>query len=177
MGEIVYSLVYVVSARYIEISMVNTYLWINATAISSKKSKKRITDVWFTIEIDMLVKVSRMWPAVMFAHSRTDRVTGRIICLIDSINTINWDNARGVESGTRCLKNWLVLCVILKMIVLIQNGSARAKVNIICLEIVYTYGMRPQIFKIKIKRKVLISMKVFIFGLVLLNDVLSSEYI
>jgi hypothetical protein len=113
MGEIVCSLVYVVSDKYIEINIVNTYLWISATAISSKSNKKSIIEKWFMMEIDMLVNVSKMWPAVIFAHSRTDRVIGRIICLIDSISTINWESASGVDSGTRCLKKLFVLWIIL----------------------------------------------------------------
>lgn len=44
-------------------------------------------------ELRMLIvlehKAIRMWPAVMLAASRTERVMGRIICLTVSIKTIN----------------------------------------------------------------------------------------
>ena len=50
-----------------------------------------------------------MCPAVIFAQSRTARVIGRIIWLIDSIMTINCDSIRGLDSGTKCLKNLFVL--------------------------------------------------------------------
>lgn len=120
-----------VSEIYMEISMVNTYLWIIATAISSNKSINKMIENWFIIDIDILVKVSKICPAVMFAHNRTDRVIGRISCLMDSINTMNCESIRGVDSGTKCLKKLLILCVMLYNTVLIQNGRARVKVKII----------------------------------------------
>ena len=61
------------------------------------------------IKIGLEQRAIRIWPAVMLAHSRTDSVMGRISCLIDSIITINWERARGVERGTRCLRKLLVL--------------------------------------------------------------------
>jgi hypothetical protein len=166
-----------VSARYMEISMVNTYLWIRATAISSIISINSIIENWFITEIGILVKVSKICPAVMFAHNRTDRVIGRISCLTDSINTINWESIIGVERGTKCLKKLLMLCTLIYKMVLAQNGRARVKVKVIWLEIVKTYGISPQVFKMRIIKKVVRRIKVFIFELGLLNDVLSSEYI
>ena len=43
----------------------------------------------FLMRIGALVKAIRIWPAVIFAASRTDRVMGRIICLIVSIIVMN----------------------------------------------------------------------------------------
>ena len=46
--------------------------------------------------------VSRRWPAIMFAASRTARVPGRIMFLIVSIKTIRGISGAGVPAGTRC---------------------------------------------------------------------------
>lgn len=42
-------------------------------------------------------------PAIMLAASRTDNVIGRIMFLIDSINTIKKDKGIGVPRGTKCV--------------------------------------------------------------------------
>lgn len=57
--------------------------------------------MWFIIKIGLLASAIRIWPAVIFAANRTDRVMGRINCLTDSINTINCDRAIGVPLGTK----------------------------------------------------------------------------
>jgi len=80
----------------------------------------------------------RIWPAVIFADRRTESVIGRISCLAVSIITINWDKAKGVLNGTRCLKKWFVLFIALKMIKESQNGKARHKVKTMCAEKVNT---------------------------------------
>ena len=41
-------------------------------------------------------------PATMFAIRRTAKVRGRMIFLMDSINTINGIRAEGVLCGTKC---------------------------------------------------------------------------
>lgn len=41
-------------------------------------------------------------PAIMFAVSRTHRVMGRIMFLVNSISTINLIRAEGVPCGTKC---------------------------------------------------------------------------
>lgn len=71
-----------------------------------------------------------MWPAVMLAAKRTDKVIGRIICLTVSIITINCDKGNGVLSGTKWLKKWCLFLLDLKRIKLIQKGKANLKVNI-----------------------------------------------
>ena len=53
------------------------------------------------MKMGLLVRDMRMCPAVIFAHSRTESVIGRIICLIVSIIVINWERGRGVERGTK----------------------------------------------------------------------------
>lgn len=121
-----------VSPMYMEIKTVKTYLWIKATAISSKTNINKIVDNLLNILIVPAHKDMRIWPAVMFAANRTDRVIGRIICLTLSITIINWDRGRGVLKGTRWLKKWLVLLVEPNKIKPNQKGRANERVNIIC---------------------------------------------
>jgi hypothetical protein len=50
--------------------------------------------------------VIRRWPAIILAVSRTAKVNGRMIFLIDSIKTINGIKAGGVLCGTK----WANMC-------------------------------------------------------------------
>lgn len=75
-----------------------------ATAISNKISNMRTDEKILKIKMGLQQRAIKICPAVILAHSRTDKVIGRIICLIVSIITINWERARGVESGTRWAK-------------------------------------------------------------------------
>ena len=128
------------------------------------------------IKMVFLIRAIRMCPAVMLAHSRTERVIGRISKLIDSIIVIKWDNAMGVDRGTR----WLIKCVvflkILKSTIASHAGRARDKVNIICLVRVYTYGINLLRFRIKIR--INIENSVISMGVLLLLEraAPSSEY-
>jgi len=73
----------------------------------------------------------KIWPAVILAASRTERVIGRIICLTVSIITINWERSNGVLKGTKWLKKWCGFLNELKKIKLNQKGKATLRVNII----------------------------------------------
>lgn len=62
-------------------------------------------------EIKIILWAAAVWlpsrvinrcPATILAISRTARVRGRMIFLIDSISTINGISAEGVLWGTRC---------------------------------------------------------------------------
>jgi len=47
-----------------------------------------IEEKW-KMKIDFLARAIRICPAVILAHNRTDKVIGRIICLVVSIKVIN----------------------------------------------------------------------------------------
>lgn len=146
---------------YILIKIVNTYLWINATAISRNTRIRSTTEIPLSMWILFAHRAIKMWPAVMFADKRTDNVIGRIIWLALSIMTINWERAKGVLSGTRWLRKWFVLYVDLKIIKANQKGKAVHKVNIMWAEKVNTYGINPLILISRIKTNILVSMFVF----------------
>lgn len=76
---------------------------------------------------------SKRWPAIMLAVNRMARVKGRIIRLIDSINTINGISEGGVPEGVRWASKLFKYLVILKIIIDNQRVSERAIQNLICL--------------------------------------------
>ena len=143
LGEIIWKkwncegiICYKVSERYIDNSIVKTYLWIKATAISKISKIIKTLEKKFNRKIGCLLRAIKMCPAVMLAQSRTDSVIGRIICLTLSIRVMNCESNSGVESGTKWLRKWLVLLRTLKRINPNQKGRARLSVFIICLVIV-----------------------------------------
>lgn len=90
------------------------------------------------IIIVFLQRAIKIWPAVMLAANRTDKVIGRIICLTVSIKTMNWERGRGVLKGTKCLKKWFEFLVELKIMNPNQKGNASLNVIIIWALIVNT---------------------------------------
>jgi len=74
-----------------------------------------------------------MWPALIFAASRKDRVIGRTIILDDSINTRNGFNQSGAPSGSKWAIVALIDFMVLDMINNIHIGSPILKVNRRCL--------------------------------------------
>jgi len=80
-----------------------------------------------------LRRVIRRWPAIIFADRRTDRVMGRIIFLVVSINTIKEDKGSGVPKGTRWENIYVVLFIQPNIIKSNHIGSARVKVIIMWL--------------------------------------------
>lgn len=89
-------------------------------------------------------RVNRRWPAIILAASRIARVPGRIIFLIVSISTIKGIRAKGVPCGTK----WENICFLWlnqpKIINVNQRGKDKAKVMLIWLDLVNTYGKRPK---------------------------------
>lgn len=81
-------------------------------------------------------KVSRRCPAIIFAARRTERVIGRIIFLVVSINTIKEERGIGVLFGTRCENILFVLLIHPKIIVVNHRGKARERVKVKWLEAV-----------------------------------------
>lgn len=124
---------YSVSLKYMDSSIVNTYLWIKATAISKISKIVSGIDIILNIWIVLLIKAIKIWPAIIFAHNRTDNVIGRINKLIDSIRVIKWDRAIGVDKGTKCLIKWVVFWKILNSKIANHKGSAILSVVNICL--------------------------------------------
>jgi len=118
------------------IKTVKTYLWIKATAVSKIINIIKTKENKLKIIILFLQRAIKICPAVIFAASRTERVIGRIIWLTVSIITINWDKARGVLKGTKCLKKWFIFLWNLKTIKHNQKGKANLNVNIIWAVIV-----------------------------------------
>ncbi len=142
LGEIIWKewncddICYRVSDKYMDNSMVKTYLWIKATAISKINKIIKTLEKKFSRKIGCLLRAIKMCPAVILAQRRTDSVIGRIICLTLSMIVINWESNKGVDRGTKWLRKWLVLFKTLKRINPSQKGSAKLRVFIICLVIV-----------------------------------------
>jgi len=96
--------------------MANTYDWIIATAASkiNKAICPKIKNVRRKIERLFPVfpiRVNKRCPAIMLAVNRTAKVTGRIIFLIVSIQTIKGIKILGVPCGTKCVNicwAWLI---------------------------------------------------------------------
>lgn len=95
----------------------------------------------------------RRCPATMLAVNRIDRVIGRIISLINSINTINGIRIEGVFEGVRWVNIWLEKLIQPNNIILIHKIIDKDIQNLMWLEDVKIYGKRPiKLFhKIKIK--------------------------
>jgi len=118
-----------------------------------------------------LHKAIKICPAVMFADSRTDRVIGRIIWLTDSISTINCERAIGVLRGTRCLRKWLVLLIMLKTINPIHIGKAILRLKAMWALRQKIYGVIPKMLinKINIKRDSIMLNFPFLFLLLIVD--------
>jgi hypothetical protein len=84
-----------------------------------------------------------MWPAVILAASRNDRVNGRTIILVVSIRTRNGFNQSGAPSGRKCAVEFLGLKKKDEMINLNHRGSAKDKDIIRCLDNLNVYGIIP----------------------------------
>lgn len=80
--------------------------------------------------------VSKRWPAIIFAESRTAKVPGRITFLIVSINTIKGIKTGGVPWGTRWANICFVLLIHPKSINLNHKGKAKESVIVIWLVLV-----------------------------------------
>lgn len=89
-----------------------------------------------------------MWPAVMLAANRKDRVRGRTKILDDSINTRNGLSQSGAPSGRKCAVAALGLYENLEMIRLNHRGSPNDSVITRCLDNLKQYGIKPIKFNI-----------------------------
>lgn len=82
----------------------------------------------------------------MLAANRIDKVKGRIICLILSINTINGAKIRGAPSGTKCAALSLNLLVHPIKKKDNHNTNPNPKVIIGCAVPVKIKGTKPNRF-------------------------------
>jgi len=114
-----------------EIKVTKTYLWIIATAISKIKRKVKPKDCILKIIIFLLIRAIKICPAVMLAANRTDRVMGRIIWLVLSIKTINWERAMGVPDGTKWENALLVFLIKTNKTYLNQKGIPTERLKLI----------------------------------------------
>lgn len=80
-----------------------------------------------------LRRVSNRWPAIMLAVNRTVNVMGRIMFLIDSIQTIKGIKTKGVPWGTKWVNMWLVFLIHPYNRRLNHSGNARVKLRVKCL--------------------------------------------
>lgn len=125
----------------------NTYLWIIATAYS--RVIKII--IIFLVGIYKIGKFSLIplnneinkWPAIILAANRTDKVIGRIIFLVVSINTMKDESIIGVPFGTKWENILFVFFIHPYNRKIIHIGIAKVNVIIICLVAVKIYGNNP----------------------------------
>ena len=69
------------------------------------RENKDMVDVWIEPVRYMFTKPKTIWPALILAASRKDRVIGRTIILIDSIITRAGFNHEGAPLGSRLAIN------------------------------------------------------------------------
>lgn len=84
-----------------------------------------------------------MWPALIFAASRNERVIGRTKILRVSTSTKKGFSQSGAPPGSRPARNLVGEVLIEDRIKLNQIGMARAIVKNRCLVVLNTYGKRP----------------------------------
>lgn len=102
----------------------------------------------------MPIKPKTIWPALILAASRKDKVIGRTEILVVSIKTKNGFNQKGAPPGrmpAAKLEGELITDDIMRAS---HNGRANVKVKNRWLEVLKIYGRRPERFIIKISRKV-----------------------
>lgn len=118
-----------------------------ATHISNINMNICINKIIIIIELKF-IKVINKCPAIILAVNRIDREIGRINILIVSIIVIKGVNKIGVLRGIRwaiIIFEFLYIDIIIKNI---QNGKAKVKEKIICLEDEKIYGNKlKKLFK------------------------------
>lgn len=87
-----------------------------------------------------------MWPALILAANRKDKVIGRTVTLVVSINTRNGFSQSGAPSGRKWAIDFIIDLVNLDMIIDNHKGKPKIRVKIRCLEVLKKYGMSPHKF-------------------------------
>lgn len=96
----------------------------------------------------MLINPRTMWPALMLAASRIERVTGRTRILTVSTRTRKGLRSAGAPAGRRPAAVEEGFRIALEIIRDIHRGILRDKVIARWLVFLNTYGTRPRRFKI-----------------------------
>ena len=89
------------------------------------------------------IRATTMWPALMFAARRKERVMGRTETLEDSIRTRNGLSQDGAPPGRSIAINFIGLDRRAERINLSQSVSPKEKVKVRCLDSLKVYGVRP----------------------------------
>ena len=87
-----------------------------------------------------------MWPALILAANRNDKVIGRTKILVVSIRTKNGFNQSGAPSGRKWATEAFGDLVKEDRIILNHKGRPNLRVKIKCLVVLNIYGIRPNKF-------------------------------
>jgi hypothetical protein len=79
----------------------------------------------------------------MFAANRNDRVIGRTVTLVVSINTRKGFSQSGAPSGRKCAIDFLIDLKKLDIIIDSHRGRPKINVKIRCLDVLKKYGTSP----------------------------------
>lgn len=115
--------------------------WINVREINDGIEVKRAD------EPAIPIKPRRIWPALMLAASRKERVIKRTEILIVSVRTRKGFNQSGAPLGKKWATKDLGACTIALIINLNQRGNPKDKVSRRWLVDLNTYGRRPRRFR------------------------------
>ncbi len=124
---------------YIQVKIINTYVWIRATPNSKPKSITKITigkispiEVKFSnksiLHEKPIITFKRLWPAIKFINSRTPKLIGFAIYDINSIGTSNKAKKNVVLEGKNKLKVFILYFS--NVIKFIPINTANDKVNV-----------------------------------------------
>jgi len=151
------------------------YAWIKQIATSNKIYPKLIASKMIVDGSDVNhaaaqytpTNLRTMWPALILAASRNDKVIGRTIILVVSISTRNGFNQLGAPSGRKWAIDALGAFVNVDIIILSQIGNPKLMVKIRCLDNLNVYGTNPIRLMIMIieKRGVIIDLNPLRFAI------------
>lgn len=109
-------------------------------------------DVRIALAEKMAISIITMWPALIFAARRKDKVIGRTEILEDSMRTRNGFSQEGAPPGSRAAINLIGEERREEMIRLSQRVRPNEKVKTRWLDELKVYGINP-VKLIKIKRR------------------------
>lgn len=113
-------------------------IWIRNRKIEADRFEERPENTKYT-----LIRVKTMWPALIFAASRNDRVIGRTMVLTVSIKIRNGFSQAGAPPGSKDASLVERLNLKLEIIRLNHRGSPKVKVKKRWEEELNTYGATP----------------------------------
>jgi hypothetical protein len=92
----------------------------------------------------MPISLNTIWPALILAARRNDRVIGRTPTLVVSISTRNGLSQSGAPSGRKWAIDFLIDLKNLDIIIESHSGRPKISVKIKCLDELKKYGIRPK---------------------------------